>query len=454
MQLEKIKTEGIAHLSYMVIDGKQAAVIDPRRDTEQYLEKARNAGAQITHVFETHRNEDYVVGSHALAEQTGARVYHGPVDGGEAVRHANTVRENDQFDIGSARLRILETPGHTHDSISIALMDTDVSEQDPVAVFTGDTLFIGDVGRTDFYPQQREEMAAQLYHSLFDKLLPLGDGVMVLPAHGAGSVCGNAMADREFSTLGFERQQNPRLQLSRDEFIKAKSEEHHYIPPYFEAMEEANQNAPGRSEVPHPLPLGPSEFGKALENGALAVDLRTAEAYCGAHIPGSLSLPADVIPAYAGWMLRYDQDLVLIADGPAMLDSGVHALYRLGFDRIQGYLQPDMTAWEASGADYRGVPTLSAKGLKARYDEGEAFALLDVRSIEEFEAGHLRDATHLYLGHLPDQLKELPRERPIVTFCGSGKRASVAASLLLRHGFRQVENCLGSMQACKVIGCD
>ncbi|MGC3874271.1 MBL fold metallo-hydrolase [Halomonas sp. GXIMD04776] len=449
MILEKIKSEGVAHLSYMMVDGNEAVVIDPRRDIEAYLDIARREGANITHVFETHRNEDYVVGSKALAQATGARIFHGQ---GGKVSHAEPVKEGQTFEVGSARLSILETPGHTFDSISIVLADTAFSEE-PVAVFTGDALFIGDVGRTDFYPDQREEMAAKLYDSIFDKLLPLGDGVQLYPAHGAGSVCGSGMADREFSTLGYERHHNPMLQHSRDEFIKLKSEEHHYQPPYFRKMEELNNAAPERASLPHPKALAPGQFKAHCENGVKVLDLRTPEAFCGAHIPGSLSMPADVAPAYIGWMVSYEDELGLVIDEPGDIDESLRALYRLGYDNVAAYLTPGMTGWEASGADYEVIPTISAATLLQRYEHGDDFVLLDVRAIDEYEAGHLEHATHLYLGHLPERLDELPKDKTIVTFCGSGKRAAVAASLLRQHGFEKVENCLGSMSACKNLGC-
>ncbi|HSH48279.1 MAG TPA: rhodanese-like domain-containing protein [Halomonas sp.] len=449
MILEKIKSEGVAHLSYMIVDGNQAAVIDPRRDIDTYLDIAQRENANITHVFETHRNEDYVVGSQALKEATGARVFHG--QGGE-VEHAEAVKEGQCFEVGSARLNILETPGHTFDSISVVLADTAFSDA-PVAVFTGDALFIGDVGRTDFYPERREETAAMLYDSIFDKLLPLGDGVQLYPAHGAGSVCGSGMADREFSTLGYERRHNPMLQYARDEFIRLKSEEHHYQPPYFRKMEALNSAAPGRNALPLPRALAPGQFAKHCKRGLKLIDLRSPEAFCGAHIPGSLSLPADVAPAYIGWMVAYEDELGLVVDAPSAIDDSLRDLYRLGYERVSAYLIPGMTAWEASGADYAVIPTVSAATLLQRYERGDDFMLLDVRAIDEYQAGHLKNATHIYLGHLPERLAELPRDKPIVTFCGSGKRAAVAASLLRQHGFEQVENCLGSMSACKNLGC-
>jgi Zn-dependent hydrolases, including glyoxylases len=220
MFIEKIKTQGLAHLSYVVGATGQAVVIDPRLDCEIYIEMAAAESCRISHILETHRNEDLVTGSAALAELTGAQVFHGPDAAGEVV-YAETIVEGDEINMGSLIIRAIQTPGHTFDSMSYALYDTDFGES-AVAVFTGDTLFVGDVGRTDFYPDQVEKVAGLLFDSL-QKLIKLGDQALIYPAHGAGSVCGNNMADREFSSIGYERQHNPMLQIeNRDEFIDKK----------------------------------------------------------------------------------------------------------------------------------------------------------------------------------------------------------------------------------------
>ena len=226
MLLEKIKTPGLAHLSYLVGSGGQAAVIDPRRDCAIYVEKARAAGLEITHIFETHRNEDLVSVAPILADMTGATVLHGP-NPEQPIVYAQTVRDGDCFTIGQLNIQVLETPGHTDDHLAYALFDTAYPDK-AVGVFTGDALFVGDVGRTDFYPERREEVAGLLYDSL-QKILALGDQAIIYPAHGAGSVCGSSMAEREFSTVGHERVNNPRLQMTdREAFIRFKVSENHY----------------------------------------------------------------------------------------------------------------------------------------------------------------------------------------------------------------------------------
>jgi hydroxyacylglutathione hydrolase len=449
MFLKKIRSEGLAHLSYLIGDGKEAAVIDPRRDIDVYIKDSHLEGAQITHVFETHRNEDYVIGSTGIAQRTGAEVYHGKqLD----FKYGTSVSENDTFKLGDMKLKILHTPGHTDESISIALYDTGFGD-DPIVVFTGDVLFIGQVGRTDFYPDRAEEVAGLQYDSIFNKLMPLGDQVILCPAHGAGSICGSGMASREFSTLGYERRYNPALQQkNREAFIQMKVNQHTYQPPYFRKMEQYNQEGPPSMEVlPKPKPLSVSSFAKLSENGALVVDLRSPEAFSGAYIPGSYAMPLEMLPGFAGWFFDYDKDMVLVVNDYDEVEKAVKFLVRIGYDRILGYLPGGLEEWETEGKKYGQIPSIYAGDIRKRMKKGHI--LLDVREIDEWNSGHLEDAIHTYVGELPGHLDEIPKDKPIITFCGSGRRAIIAASILKQNGFKDVENCLGSMAACKKIGC-
>lgn len=452
MKLQPIKSEGIAHVSYYVSDGGEAAVIDPRRDCDLYADLAHREGCRITHVFETHRNEDYVIGSVPLAELTGATIHHGAA---LPFEYGQKVADGDTFTIGSLRLKILKTPGHTYESISLALYDTSFGE-DAIGVFTGDALFIGDVGRTDFFPDKAEEVAGLLYDSIHTTILPLGDQTILYPAHGAGSVCGSGMADRDFSTLGYEKRHNPKLQMYRAEFIRFKVGEHHYQPPYFRKMEQLNlKGAPAVHGAITPPPMSAREFARAMDAGLQAIDIRSPEAFAGAFVPGSLAIPCTMLPAFAGWFLDYDRPVGLIPpeDGYAAVEDAIMHLGRLGFDNVQGFLAGGVHAWETSGREYGRIPALHAADLQARIDQGDDFTLLDVRSIEEWDEGHLPDATHIYLGHLPGELTKLSKQKPVVTFCGSGRRAIIAASILKQAGYEQVEDALGSMDACKNAGC-
>lgn len=322
----------------------------------------------------------------------------------------------------------------------------------PLAIFSGDALFIGDVGRTDFFPERAEEVAGLFYDSLFGTLLPLGDQVLLFPAHGAGSVCGSEMAAREFSTIGYERCFNPALQVeSRSQFIGKKPAEQHYSPPYFQQMEKLNlERQPVLNCLPHARPLNVRQF---MDEGMLAPDTRSAEAFSGASIPGSLAMPLHMIPAYAGWSIPYDREIGLIVDNFAEVEKAIRFLVRLGYEKIRGFLDEGLHAWEVSGRKYQTIPSLHAGDLKVRLASGEPLVLLDVRKHEEVALARLPESLSLFLGELPNHYVDLLRDRPIVTFCGSGQRAIIAASLLRQNGFEQVENYLGSMADCRAIGC-
>ncbi|MEE4365046.1 MAG: MBL fold metallo-hydrolase [Desulfotignum sp.] len=451
MFLEKIKSEGIAHLSYVLGDGLDAVVIDPRRDCQIYAEIAAQHGTRITRIFETHRNEDYIIGSMDLARRTGATIHHGrSLD----FSYGAGVSEGDTFEVGDLCLKILETPGHTFESISIVVTDKNYGE-DPVAVFTGDALFIGDVGRTDFFPDQARKVAGALYDSIFEKLLPLGDQAIIYPAHGAGSVCGDNMATREFSTIGHERLHNPVLKKTdRESFIDFKVSEHHYQPPYFKKMEEHNQyGPPPLHTLPRPVPLKAGDVKKARTDGAVLLDLRSPEAYAGAFIPGSLAMPLEMIPAYAGYFLDYDTDIILVPETREQIPAAVAHLIRIGYDRVSGYLKGGMHSWEVEGMAFDRIGAVHAKALEQRLKNEEDLTLLDVRKIGEYRQGRLAGAVHIFLGELPDRIHELDPDKPVITFCGSGKRAIIAAAILKKNGFSKVEDSLGSMSACKNVGC-
>jgi hydroxyacylglutathione hydrolase len=452
MFLEKIHSEGLSHLSYIIGHGGRAAVIDPRRDCDVYSEIASRHGAAITSIFETHRNEDYVIGSTELSLKTDAEIYHGKA---LDFKYGKPVSEGQTFEYADLTLTVIETPGHTYESISIYVSDRGFGKE-PVALFSGDTLFCGDVGRTDFFPDKAKEVAGLLYDSIFNKLLPLGDHVILLPAHGAGSVCGSGMADREFTTLGYERLNNPVLKhTDRKKFIEHKVNEHHYKPPYFKQMEKLNNE--GSTKVPAPLcvpaPCDADRFEMAMQNGMIALDIRSAEAFAGAFIPGSLAIPVDMVPAYAGWFLPYDQPIGIVTDHFEDLQKAVRYLVRLGYDNIEGFLENGLTAWEVSGRSYDRIPAIHAAELVRRMQNDQDFTLLDVRKKEEVDAGRLPNSLHIFLGELPHKLDQIPGDRPVTTFCGSGQRAIIAASILKQHGFERVEDSLGSMAACSAIGC-
>ncbi|WP_375206045.1 rhodanese-like domain-containing protein [Hyphococcus sp.] len=451
MFIEKIKTDGLSHLSYLVGAGGKAAVIDPRRDCDLYVEMAAARGCRITHVFETHRHEDIISGAPVLKEMTGAAVFHGPDTDGEVV-YAETVREGDEFEFGSLLIKVLQTPGHTFDSVSYAVYDKDFGDK-AVGVFTGDALFVGDVGRTDFYPDRAEEVAGLLHDSL-QKILSLGDQAIVYPAHGAGSVCGDNMADREFSTLGYERKYNPMLQHeNKQAFIEKKLNEYHDRPPYFRLMEKLNLEGAGPAKrILTPAPLDAETFLRRKEEASV-VDVRGIADYLGAHVKGSFAIPSDMIPAFAGWLLDPDKDLLLIASGAAEAETAARHLARIGYDRVCGYLSPAMTGWAAQGRDFETTPAIDADAVAERVTKDDAdWRLLDVRKVTEVAEGVVPGATPVFLGDLPDRLGDLDRNAHYTTMCASGARATIAASILQRAGFSKVDVFLGSMGAWRAAG--
>ncbi|MEA3281741.1 MAG: MBL fold metallo-hydrolase, partial [Euryarchaeota archaeon] len=427
----------------------EAAVIDPRRDCDVYIELAEREEQRIRYIFETHRNEDYVTGSRELSNLTEAEIFHGP---DLAWGHGSTLHDGEAFRIGSLKITALHTPGHTDESMSYTLADLSSGEDGVmVMVFTGDALFVGDVGRTDFYgPDEAERLAGALHDSIFKKILPLGDGVILCPAHGAGSVCGGSISERDYSTIGIERASNPMLQLNRQEFTGHKTAEHHERPPYFRVMERYNlEGPPLMGRLPSPPPLTPAEFKDSIKrDGAIILDARTPPSFGGAHIRGSYSIWLEGIPAYAGWVLPYDQPILLVLECSDHLKRAVRYLVRLGYENITGYLRGGIEAWYDAGnaTEYMGLSTVHE--LKRRIDRGDDLLVLDVRDENEWRDGYIAGAMHIYVGQLESRLSEVPRDRPITVVCNVGHRASLAASILLRAGYTNVCcDVLGSMKA-------
>ena len=444
MLLEKIKTPGLSHLSYLVGSGGQAAVIDPRRDCTIYVDKARAAGLEINHIFETHRNEDLVSGAMILAEMTGASVLHGP-NPEQPIVYAQTVHDGDCFTIGQLEIRVLETPGHTDDHLAYALFDTAYPEE-AVGVFTGDALFVGDVGRTDFYPDRREEVAGLLYDSL-QKILALGDQAIIYPAHGAGSVCGSGMAEREFSTVGHERLNNPRLQMTdRDAFIHFKVSENHYQPPYFRLMERLNMEG---SEAP-PFVIRPRNLSlQQLKscNADHLIDIREPMAYACGHLPGSMSLPVDMISAFAGWYIHEGESLALIASDEEQLATAMEHLVRIAFDNVVGgYV--GMFSAAKQGEKMQKIPMIDTAEVKSRLDgDADNWTLLDVRDTDERASDAIEESQHIYVGHLNKRWHELDKNRHFTLMCASGERSTVAAGWLASRGFDNIDIYLGGISA-------
>jgi hydroxyacylglutathione hydrolase len=445
MWFERIVAEGLSQNTYLVGSGGKAAVIDPRRDCDPCLDCADRHEAVITYIFETHRNEDYVSGALELAHRCNAKIYHGS---GMDFAYGSTVREGDRFTLGTLELSVLETPGHTEESITLVLADSEVSGE-PYMVFSGDTLFFGDIARTDFFgPARKAEMAEKIYDSITKKILPLGDGVILCPAHGAGSACGSEIADHPFSTIGYEKRTNPFLLIKKDAFVERRTTESPYLPPYFRQMETVNKNGPVLlNTLPRPQPIPVAKGASMIASGCQIVDIRFPTAFAAGHIPGSLSLWRDGIASFAGWFLDYKRPIVLVDDFTCNIDTVLQHFVRMGYDTTAGWLAGGFPAWFRAARPVATTGACTVQGLKERLTRKKPF-LLDVRDRKNREhVGYIQGSKHVYIGELPQHLQEIPQDRPIVVYCDSGYKGSLATSVLSMHGFSDVTNVLGGMQA-------
>jgi hydroxyacylglutathione hydrolase len=449
MLFKRFKSEGLAHYSYLIGDGNQAVVIDPRRDCDVYVQAASQEGLRITHLLETHRNEDYLIGSVELASRTGAAILlsaHHDLD----YSYGEPIRDGQTLKIGRHKLKALHTPGHALGHMSYLLYEPGGA---PWVVFTGDALFAGDVGRTDLYGRDRlDEMTGLLYESLFHNILPLGDEVTICPAHGAGSLCGTAIADRAWTTIGLERKHNPKLQYAdRGDFVEHVGRMLEY-PPYFRMMEKLNlKGPPVLGSLPMPPPLSPKEFA-AQAKDAQVLDTRMELGFGSAHVPGALSIWEQGVPRFAGWFLSYDKPILLVTETNDVSRS-VRYLIRLGFDRLDGFLAGGMLAWHKAGLESHRVETVTVQDLCHLLDRDEDAWILDVRSDAEVEQNEIPVAHHIHVTQLPEHMDEVPRDQPVYIFCGSGVRSMIAASLLRRAGWENLTSVLGGLAGWSSVSC-
>jgi hydroxyacylglutathione hydrolase len=426
-------------------DHGEAFVVDPRRDVDEYIDLAVEDCAKIKYIFETHRNEDYVVGSLELKDKTGGEICHSFAT--EYGYGDHSLRDGDGFRVGRLRVESLWTPGHTINSMCYVVFDTRNSGV-PHLVFTGDTLFVGDVGRTDLSGDDVwEEMSQRLFESLHEKVLTLGDDVAIFPAHTAGSICGSKISDREISTIGYEKRTNPLLSLSREEFVKDRLENEMPRPRYFRRMEKWNlEGAPLLKDVKAPELLEPKAFAEKLsDEKALIIDTRQPDAYAGSHIPDSISVWMDGSAYYTGLIIPFDKNILLVCERVEDVSTVVTYLRRIGYDNVIGYLCLGIDAWRNEGYLAESLTPMHVEELNRRLIEGSVH-LLDIRERYEWDEGHVRNSQHIFLGELQDRLDELPRDVLVCTTCGWGGRGGIAASILKRNGFK-VANLLGGIHA-------
>jgi len=459
MFFQRRTVSGLAIHSYVVGDenAKECVVIDPVRDVEEYIAISQVKGLEIKHILETHVHADYVSGAVELkARLNNIPEIHCSGMGGESwipTYADHVVQDGDEIKVGNLTFRAIHTPGHTPEHVMWALFEDGEIQK----LFTGDFLFVGDVGRPDLLGEEEmEKLSHQLYHSVFSKLDPYPDRTEVRPAHGAGSLCGKALGSAPSTTLGEERKENKSLiDTSEDAWIADLMRDMPPAPKYFPRMKKINVTGAAilGKEGPGRRALSAQEVKEELDKGTLVLDVRSKEAFAAAHIPGSINIPmSSQLSTWAGWMLPDDVSIALVLDDENQLEHVVNALIRVGFDKIRGYLEGGIWAWENHAMDTTHLKTISSHDLHVNLKEDPKPFVLDVRTGSEWNAGHIANANHIHAGLVQNNLNILPKDRHISIVCGSGFRASIVASMLMREGFKDISNVFGGMSAWKEEG--
>jgi hydroxyacylglutathione hydrolase len=459
MLFQRFYLKCLAHASYVIGDDRTgvAAVVDPQRDVGQYLEYAAQHGLRIAHVFLTHLHADFIAGHLELRNRTGATIYLGRAASAE---YAFTpLATDDIVEFGGVRLKALETPGHTPESISILVFDLAVSDTTPYAVLTGDTLFIGDVGRPDLRAAlgwRATDLGALLFDSLRDKLLPLPDSTLVYPAHGAGSLCGKAISQEAVSTLGEQRKSNYALQpMSKATFIDLVTADQPDAPPYFtyDAVMNTKERATLEETLARELtPLTLDQVLSAQSAGAQLLDTREPAQFAAAHLAGSINVGlGGEYATWAGTVLRRDAPIVVIAEPGAERESAMR-LGRIGFDHVAGFLDGGLASAERRADLIRSTERLSPERAAARLASSTPPVVVDVRTAGERAHKQIAGSVHIPLSQLIERLAEIPPGRPVLVHCAGGYRSAIAASLLQRHGREDVGEIAGGVTAWEAAG--
>jgi hydroxyacylglutathione hydrolase len=447
MYFEQFYLGCLAHASYMLASEGEAVVVDPQRDVEIYLKAAESNHVAIRHIFETHLHADFVSGHRELAVKTGARIYIGE-QAGATFPHVG-MRDGFNLQVGRMRITALETPGHTSESMCFVITDEEKSSA-PWAVLTGDTLFLGDVGRPDLSKRYTPaQLAGLLYDSLHRKLLKLSDDVLVYPAHGAGSLCGRNMRAERVSTIGTERLTNYALQIkSREEFVQQLTSNLPARPAYFLQDAEINRTgAASLSELPPLASIEPVELQSILTDGGIALDVRPGEQFAAGHVPGSVNIAlSGQFASWAGALLGLAARPVLIAESQEAVSEARMRLARVGLEDARGYLKGGIEAWKHAGLPLAELPQINVQALSEQ-SQGSSLQVLDVRREPEWEAGHIEGAVWWPLDNFKIAPPEIDRNIPVAVHCKGGYRSMIACSLLQRAGFQNVINIVGGFDA-------
>jgi len=454
VQMERFYLGCLAHASYMIVSQGVAAVIDPQRDVDIYLEAAARMKCKIEYIIETHVHADFVSGHRELAERTGAHIYIGAGSCAEFPHVA--ANDGDEIQFGDCRLRFLQTPGHTLESICVLMTDRGQPDR-PASVFTGDTLFVGDVGRPDLSPTHTpQQLAAIMYRSIHEKLLTLPDNTEIYPAHGAGSLCGRQMSSESSSTIGRQRESNyALLAKTSDEFVQLLTDNLPARPEYFAREVDLNRRgATSLSGLPSLKALTAPEVLRLQKEGAVVVDTRPAMQFAVAHVVGSVHIA--LTGQFASWAARIlglDTPLIIVAEDTEHVRESQMRLARVGVENLVGYLADGVAAWIKSGFELDYIPQITVQDfVELRNQEPDRVAVLDVREPGELDGGVIEGSLCIPLGKLRTRLEELDREKLLVVHCKGGYRSSVATSILRRAGFRDIANLIGGFDAWKTAG--
>ena len=446
----------LAHASYLIGSEGEAAVVDPQRDVDQYIEAADEQGLRIKYIIETHLHADFVSGHRELAARTGAQIVFG--EKAAATFPHLKVKEGDELTVGAARLRILETPGHTPESICVLVSDAENNAREDARVpklLTGDTLFIGDVGRPDLAGAKgytSQDMAAMMYDTLHEKLLRLPDETEVYPAHGAGSMCGKNLSNETSSTIGHQRKFNYALQpMTKDDFVKMMTTDMAEAPAYFAKDAEINRTGASPLEaLPRPASLSPPEVSRLGAQGHVILDVRSAADFGAGHVPGSLNIGlAGQFASWAGSLIPMDSAIVIVAESDEKMEEAQMRLARVGLERVEGYLAGGIEAWKEAGLELSPVRQISVTELKELLASPEDLHVIDVRRPAEYHAGHAPRAIHVPLANLREKLATLALNpsTPTAVICAGGYRSSAGASILQPFGFTNLLNVTGGTNA-------
>jgi hydroxyacylglutathione hydrolase len=449
MYTQQFFVEGLGCASYLVgceAEGV-AAVIDPERNVQKYLDTAIARGLKITHIIETHLHADHVSGNTDLANRTGADIYLHEASGVEF--DYKPLREGDVITLGDVRLKVVHTPGHTPESITLLISDTTRAEE-PWLALTGDTLFVGDIGRPDLVgPDAAKELATDMHNSLFRKLLPLDDSLLVYPGHGAGSLCGKSIGAMRSTTLGFERKYNPALAPRElDEFVSFATSNLPEQPGNHTRIKSMNRAGVKPLGDVQAKPLGIREAIPYFQHGAGLLDTRPKDAFVQTHVPGSVHLEADdQLSNRIGFIFPPDMPIILLLADPEHYEKVIYSLARVGYENVIGYLAEGLDVWEKMGlpltaGDIQDIQPAELNDLLSS-GNGSRPVVVDVREPWEYRQGHVPGALLMPLGQLAMRLGELDVEKPVAVICATGNRSQSASALLGQKGFKIVYNVVG-----------